>query len=83
MAESTLNVSLKASSIPYGFAAQAAFANVETSFLDTAEHEITLRHKSELIIDQAQIATILADLVPNAASNSNVCRICIMDRFRI
>lgn len=76
MADSTLNVSLKASSIPYGFAAQAAFANTETSFLDTAEHEITLRHNGELIIDQAQIASTLAGMVPGAASNSTVCVIC-------
>lgn len=71
MAESTLNVSLKASSIPYGFAAQAAFANIETSFLDTAEHEISFRHNGQLVTDQAQIATLLAGLVPGAGSNSS------------
>jgi len=75
MAEATvLNVSLKASSIPYGFAAQAAFANIEMSFLDAAEHEISLHHNGKLVIDQTEIATILADIAAPAASNSKACR---------
>jgi hypothetical protein len=73
MAETTtLNVSLKASSIPYGFAAQAALANVEASFLDTAEHEISLRHNGKLVIDQTEIASKLAGLAASAGSNSKV-----------
>jgi hypothetical protein len=74
MAETTtLSVSLKASSIPYGFAAQAAFVNVETSFLDTADHEVSLRHRSQLVIDQTEITTILANLAVSAGSNSKAC----------
>lgn len=60
MAEYILNVSLKANPIPYGLIAQAIFANIETSFHDTAEHDITLSHRNELEADQARIATILA-----------------------
>jgi len=60
MAEYILNVSLKANPIPYGLIAQAIFANVEASFLHTAEHDITLSHHSELVVDQGQIATLLA-----------------------
>jgi hypothetical protein len=60
MADYTLNVSLKANPIPYGLIAQAIFANIEASFLDTAEHDITLNHGSELVADQVQIANFLA-----------------------
>jgi hypothetical protein len=60
MAEYILNVSLKANPIPYGLIAQAIFANIEASFLDTAEHDITLSHHNELVVDQVQIATLLA-----------------------
>jgi hypothetical protein len=67
-----LNLSLKASSIPYGFAAQAVFANIENSFLDTAEHEISLSHNGKLVIDQTEITTILAGLATSAGSDSKV-----------
>jgi hypothetical protein len=69
----TLNISLKPSSIPYGLAAQAVFSNVEISFLDTAEHEISLSHNGKLVIDQTEITTILAGLATSPGSNSKVC----------
>lgn len=72
MAEYTLNVSLKANPIPYGLIAQAIFANIETSFLDTAEHDITLSHRSELVADQIQIATFLAGKAAILEGNSKV-----------
>jgi hypothetical protein len=68
----TLNISLKQSSIPYGLAAQAVFANVETSFLETAEHEISLSHNGKRVIDQTEITTILAGLATSPGSNSKV-----------
>lgn len=78
----TLNISLKVSSIPYGFAAQAVFANVETSLLDTAEHEISLSHNGKLVIDQTEITTILAGLATSAGSNSKV-RLLVTDLYHI
>ncbi|KAG8813754.1 hypothetical protein FRC17_001441 [Serendipita sp. 399] len=57
----SLNVSLKSSSIPYGLIAQAAFADVETTFLDTAEHdEVVLSHTGKSITDQGEITHLLA-----------------------
>jgi hypothetical protein len=73
MAEYTLNVSLKANPIPYGLIAQAIFANIETSFHDTAEHDITLSHRDELVTDQAQLATLLAGKASVLEGSSKVC----------
>ncbi|KAG8841612.1 hypothetical protein FRB91_004825 [Serendipita sp. 411] len=71
MATKVLNVSLRASVIPYGLIAQAAFANVETSFLDTAEHDATLGHNGQTITDQDQIARILAEKAGGIAQGTS------------
>jgi glutamyl-tRNA synthetase len=72
MADYTLNVSLKANPIPYGLIAQAIFANIEASFLDTAEHDITLNHGGELVTDQVQIAHFLAEKAAILEGSSKV-----------
>ncbi|KAG8773326.1 hypothetical protein FRC16_005418 [Serendipita sp. 398] len=71
MATKVLNVSLRASVIPYGLIAQAAFAKVETSFLDTAEHDATLGHNGQTITDQDQIARILAEKAGGIAQGTS------------
>ena len=72
MATDALNVSLKASTLPYGLIAQATFASIETSFLDTAEHEITLSHNGKLLTDPDEITSVLADRPSTAQGSSKV-----------
>lgn len=72
MASSTLVVSLKAPSIPYDLIAQAAFANIETSFLDTAENNIVLSLDGKVIADQNEIGTLLANKANAGEGGSSV-----------
>lgn len=72
MADYTLNVSLKANPFPYGLIAQATFVDIETSFHDTAENDVTLSHHGELVTDQAQIVTLLAGKAAVLEGSSSV-----------
>lgn len=70
MATDGLNLSLKAGALSYGLIAQAAFANIETSFSTSGEHEISLRHNGKLFTDWDEIASVLADCSKPAQGSS-------------